>query len=304
MARAAGHPRLRRVQRADAAAIGAHIEATVRLAASLAATAGFRLRLVDAGGGLGIPYEAHESPLDLDLLGRRLDAVATDLAADPATRDARILLEPGRFLVGPAGAYVARVVDRKVTGLQHVVILDGGIHHVLRPALVGQEHRVRALTGIAATPAGANAQRFPVTVAGPLVLGPRRVRAVGRDGAAGAGRPRRDPRRRCVRRHGVDAVLPVAPAAGRGRDPGWRRMGRTAADRARGLARLGGRAARTGRGPRSRGGILPGSMPTTSAPAHRQPIEIVLPIEGMTCASCVNRIERFLARTPGVSRRT
>jgi diaminopimelate decarboxylase len=52
-----------------------------------------------------------------------------------------------------------------------VVVLDGGIHHVLRPALVGQEHRLRILTGTAATPAGANAQRFPVTVAGPLCSG-------------------------------------------------------------------------------------------------------------------------------------
>jgi Cu+-exporting ATPase len=39
---------------------------------------------------------------------------------------------------------------------------------------------------------------------------------------------------------------------------------------------------------------------TTSPPAPIQPIEIVLPIEGMTCASCVNRIERFLNKTPGV----
>jgi Cu+-exporting ATPase len=38
----------------------------------------------------------------------------------------------------------------------------------------------------------------------------------------------------------------------------------------------------------------------TSHPAAPQPIEIVLPIEGMTCASCVNRIERFLKKTPGV----
>src|SRR5262249_53710403 len=45
--------------------------------------------------------------------------------------------------------------------------------------------------------------------------------------------------------------------------------------------------------------ILPGSMTTASETI--QPIEIVLPIEGMTCASCVNRIERFLARTPGVA---
>ena len=51
-------------------------------------------------------------------------------------------------------------------------------------------------------------------------------------------------------------------------------------------------------GPVARSGILPWSMTTT--PDAAQPIEIVLPIEGMTCASCVNRIERFLKKTPGV----
>ena len=63
-----------------------------------------------------------------------------------SSRDARLLLEPGRFLVGPAGAYLARVVDRKTVDGSTVVILDGGVHHVLRPALVGQEHRIRVLS--------------------------------------------------------------------------------------------------------------------------------------------------------------
>ncbi len=156
----------------DAGSLAAHVEATVDAARALAAGAGFPLRLVDAGGGLGIPYETHEDALDLRGLGARLHALAMRLADDPATRQARILLEPGRFLVGASGAYVARVVDRKSVGGHHVVILDGGIHHVLRPVLVGQEHRVRPLTGIAATPsAAANAQRFPVTIAGPLCSG-------------------------------------------------------------------------------------------------------------------------------------
>ena len=77
-------------------------------------------------------------------LGAGLAEIIAGWAADPLLRDARLLLEPGRFLVGPAGAYLARVVDRKTVDGSIVVILDGGVHHVLRPALVGQEHRIRA----------------------------------------------------------------------------------------------------------------------------------------------------------------
>jgi diaminopimelate decarboxylase len=151
----------------DVGSLAAHIEATVALARAVAVEADFPLRLADVGGGLGVAYEPHERSLDLVDLGRRLAALATDWAADPVTRPTRILLEPGRYLVGPAGAYVARVVDRKVVGGRHVVVLDGGIHHLLRPALVGQEHRVRRL---AAGPNGSS--RFiAVTVAGPLCSG-------------------------------------------------------------------------------------------------------------------------------------
>jgi diaminopimelate decarboxylase len=68
--------------------------------------------------------------------------------------------------VGPSGAYVARVVDRKSVDGNEVVILDGGIHHLLRPALVGQEHRVRRLGG-----SDGGGRFVPVTVAGPLCSG-------------------------------------------------------------------------------------------------------------------------------------
>ncbi|HTC86594.1 MAG TPA: alanine racemase [Candidatus Acidoferrum sp.] len=150
----------------DPGTIADHVEATVTQGAALAQAAGFRLRLVDAGGGLGIPYESHEESLDLVGLGTRLRTAAARWEADPALRGTSILLEPGRFLVGPAGAYLCRVVDRKSLGGETVVVLDGGIHHLVRPALTGSEHRIRSFgrTG------GAD-RHWPVTVAGPLCSG-------------------------------------------------------------------------------------------------------------------------------------
>jgi len=164
----------------DAGALADHVDATVALARELAATAGFGLRLVDVGGGLGIPYQPDEDELDLASLGSRLAVTAAALDADPAMRETRVLLEPGRFLVATAGAYVARVVDRKTIRGRPVAVLDGGINHVLRPVLVGHENRVRLLTRGAASsgksdPArattGGGSGRARVTVAGPLCTG-------------------------------------------------------------------------------------------------------------------------------------
>ncbi len=153
----------------DASALVDHVAATVRTARRLALATGTALRLIDVGGGLGIPYEPHEESLDLRRLGAGLATITAGWARDPVLAGARLLLEPGRFLVGAAGAYVARVVDRKTVDGATVVILDGGVHHVLRPALVGQEHRVRALGGRAEAPTAARV--VPVTVAGPLCSG-------------------------------------------------------------------------------------------------------------------------------------
>jgi diaminopimelate decarboxylase len=152
---------------ADAEALADHIEDTLELARLLADQLEFELRLVDVGGGLGIPYDPEDRALDLSVLAGRLQTMAHQLAADAVTKGTRVLLEPGRFLVGPAGAYVARVVDRKNVDGVHVVILDGGVHHFLRPALVGQEHRIRVVGRTGAW----GSKAFPVTVAGPLCSG-------------------------------------------------------------------------------------------------------------------------------------
>jgi diaminopimelate decarboxylase len=127
---------------------------------------GQRFGLIDAGGGLGIPYADDEAPLDLDRLGR---GVANELATwsgRTGLADARLLLEPGRFLVGPAGAYLTRVVRTKTRGGRTMAITDGGIHHLLRPALVGEAQRI-----VAVGDAARRGDDTPASVVGPLCTG-------------------------------------------------------------------------------------------------------------------------------------
>ena len=159
----------------DATALVDHVGRTVDFAADVTAAAGVPLRLVDAGGGLGIPYQDGGEPLDLAALGRGLAELATRWAGDPRFEAMTVLLEPGRFLVGPAGVYVTRVVDVKQLDGRTVAIIDGGIHHVLRPALVREAHRIRPLGAAAARTGSAELSDAvglaPAAVAGPLCTG-------------------------------------------------------------------------------------------------------------------------------------
>lgn len=150
----------------DPEALAGHAAATMSAARAVAVATGMDLRLVDMGGGLGIGYAATDRPLDLTAFGAALGAFDATWAADPITRGTRVIVEPGRFLVARAGAFVARVADRKVANGSTVVILDGGINHLLRPALVGQEHRVVALG-----PPSPGERPQPVMIAGPLCSG-------------------------------------------------------------------------------------------------------------------------------------
>jgi diaminopimelate decarboxylase len=100
-----------------------------------------RIDVVDFGGGFGIPYRDGEAELDLSAYGAALDG---ELAAFAAASGARpeAWFEPGRFIVGPAGCLLARVVCRKESGGHVFVGLDTGMNHFLRPALYGSFHRI------------------------------------------------------------------------------------------------------------------------------------------------------------------
>lgn len=150
----------------DADSIAAHVARTAHGAAGLARQVGFDLRLVDVGGGLGVPYRDGEPELDLTRLGSCLARLAAGWAADSDLVELPLLMEPGRYLTAPCGVLVSRVLDRKRVGKQEVVIVDGGLHNALRPALVGEAHRLCLLSGPRPLAAGDR-----VTVAGPLCTG-------------------------------------------------------------------------------------------------------------------------------------
>lgn len=90
-----------------------------------------QLHTIDFGGGLGIPHFAHEHELDTDALRIGLEKLMQEIGRDPLLKNARFLVEPGRFLVGEAGIYISRVVDVKVSREKKFLILDGGMHHHL-----------------------------------------------------------------------------------------------------------------------------------------------------------------------------
>ncbi len=103
--------------------------AAAALVLALADKAGQPLTYLNLGGGFGIP-QVDDDPLDLAVVGEGLaDLVARVLV--PTQPRARVVLELGRFLVGEAGVYVTRVVDRKRSRGRTFVVVDGGLHRHL-----------------------------------------------------------------------------------------------------------------------------------------------------------------------------
>lgn len=88
------------------------------------------VRYLNLGGGFGIPYFDRDQPLALSPIGKSL-GVLMETAIRPSLPDARVVVELGRYLVGEAGLYVTRVVDRKLSRGRVYLVVDGGLHHQL-----------------------------------------------------------------------------------------------------------------------------------------------------------------------------
>ena len=110
------------------------------------------LEYLDIGGGLGVRYDT-EQPPNLQRFAELILPTITETGL-------RLIMEPGRFVVGNAGALVAQVLYRKHSGGKEYVVADAGMTELLRPSHYGAYHRIQALR--------THAERTSVDVVGPV----------------------------------------------------------------------------------------------------------------------------------------
>lgn len=103
--------------------------ATLKLATRLAEHAPSPVKLLNMGGGFGIPYFPGDTPLEIAAIAQNLEDLCTQAAQE--LPEAELVLELGRYLVGEAGVYVCQVIDKKVSRGQTFLVTNGGMHHHL-----------------------------------------------------------------------------------------------------------------------------------------------------------------------------
>jgi diaminopimelate decarboxylase len=116
-------------QNLRAEAICEALDKAYALALRLAARAPGPVKVLNLGGGFGIPYFPGEAALDLSPIGASLSRVVESARRD--LPEAQVVIELGRYIVGEAGIYVARVIDRKISRGEVFAVVDGGLHHHL-----------------------------------------------------------------------------------------------------------------------------------------------------------------------------
>ena len=116
-------------QNLNAAAIQESQEKTLQLGLRLAEHAPGPLRLLNIGGGFGVPYFPGEKTLDLISVSKNLHRLLDE--TKQKLTGTQIAIELGRYLVAEAGIYVCRVLERKISRKKVFLVTDGGLHHHL-----------------------------------------------------------------------------------------------------------------------------------------------------------------------------
>ncbi len=95
---------------------------------------GFPLQTIDLGGGLGIRYKSEQPP--------PLEDYAATLLTQVESTGLKLLIEPGRAIVGNAGVLLTRVIGIKITAKKRFVIVDGAMNDLIRPSLYKSYHEI------------------------------------------------------------------------------------------------------------------------------------------------------------------
>ncbi|MGP0017697.1 MAG: diaminopimelate decarboxylase [Candidatus Sulfotelmatobacter sp.] len=148
----------------DVAPFGEAMERVADLVRTLRGD-GHRIDCIDAGGGLGIAYEKANG-LEFSATAA---AYARALASPLRGLDVRLLLEPGRSIVGPAGVLVTSVIYRKENDGRRFLVVDAAMNDLIRPALYGAYHEIVPVTLRRVSPKNAEITKCEITdVVGPV----------------------------------------------------------------------------------------------------------------------------------------
>jgi len=92
------------------------------------------ISIIDLGGGFGIPYSSEEKELDLKIISTGIKKIINDKKYKNFLKNIKLIFEPGRYISGMSGIYVTKVLYTKKSYNKNILITEGGINHLLRPA--------------------------------------------------------------------------------------------------------------------------------------------------------------------------
>ncbi|MFA5689733.1 MAG: diaminopimelate decarboxylase [Kiritimatiellales bacterium] len=111
------------------------------LVAEISKTLGITFEFVNIGGGIGIPYQPEQEPVDLNAVGTGIRKLYEEKIAGAGLPALDLRMECGRMITGPFGWLVSRVLHRKSTYKEYVG-LDACMANLMRPALYGAYHHI------------------------------------------------------------------------------------------------------------------------------------------------------------------
>lgn len=139
---------------------------TIELAIQIKNKYEMTCKMIDLGGGFGVPYFTHEEALDFSLLASEINKLIENaLKSFPYTR---FIIESGRFLLAESGVYIAKVLYTKYSKGEKFIITDGGLHHHAASTFRGKTMRNNFPVKVIKKTYSNNTTKESVHIVGPL----------------------------------------------------------------------------------------------------------------------------------------